>query len=83
MPTPLYVTVPAGTRPARCRGCAAAIYWVLLPSDTRAPISCTADDQCHPPTAREDGTGLIHFADCPAGDRFRKASRMVPGRRHP
>jgi len=83
MPTPVRITVPAGTRRTECRGCSATVYWVELPSGKRAPVSCHFDEQCAEPTATEDGVGVNHFVDCPERERFKaaKSGRMQPGRR--
>lgn len=48
--------IPEGTRPVPCRGCNAAIYWVLTEKGKRMPV---------------DPDGTPHWATCPAAKRFR------------
>lgn len=43
--------------PSRCKGCNAAIWWVVHSNGKRVPYT---------------GVGLNHFADCPKAARFRK-----------
>lgn len=71
---PNVFTVPKGIKPTECRGinCGAVVYWISHPETGRShPIDCEHDG-CFPPTSREDGLGISHFATCPDAEQFRK-----------
>lgn len=55
--------IPAGTPEASCRGCGAAIFWIVTAKGKRMPV-------------RPDGRS--HFADCPAASRFRRPKPKTP-----
>lgn len=69
-------TVPAGTKPARCRGetCTATIYWVERPKmrkgqpvtgqTSRIPVHCDVPGG-RSPDDLSPGAGVNHFTDCP------------------
>jgi hypothetical protein len=72
--TPPLTAIPAGTRPARCSGCGATIYWIVTERGARAPLSVGVTGG-KAPTDAEPGLGASHFVDCPAASRFHKRSR--------
>lgn len=49
--------IPAGTEPARCRGCQAQIFWIKMESGKNMPV---------------DPDGISHFATCVKAAQFRK-----------
>lgn len=72
---PRYFTIPAGTHANECRGpnCGKRVYWIAHPAGGRRfPVDATGDDQCRPPTDRQEGIGITHFITCPDADRFRR-----------
>jgi hypothetical protein len=72
---PHLYAVPAGTPPARCRSCAAVVYFLTMPrTGSLNPIDC-APPTGKPPTATEPGYGASHFAACPDAARWRKQER--------
>ncbi len=74
-----WITVPAGTPSAECRGCKATVYWIVTENDRRMPVNCDVPGGLRPirftgggATMKDNGRGLSHFADCPQATRFRK-----------
>lgn len=49
--------IPEGTRPAKCSGCARAIYWVKTAAGKNMPV---------------DPDGTPHWATCPKREAFKK-----------
>lgn len=47
--------------PGTCKGCGAALYWVKHKNGKKVPYT---------------ESGLNHFVDCPAADRFRKDDKL-------
>lgn len=76
-----FITVPAGSRPTRCRGasCGATIYYVERPKmrkgqpvpgqTARIPVHCDVPGGATPDSLSE-GRGVSHFTDCPDASRF-------------
>ncbi len=59
----LLLFIPAGTAPAKCRSCAAPIYWVKTRSGKNMPVSIGGPG-CYAPEEYAAGLGISHFADC-------------------
>ncbi len=67
----IYTTVPAGTPSRVCRDCPAVVYFVRT-MRSHMPVRCDVEGGIAP-TADEPGRGVVHWADCPKADEFRKA----------
>jgi hypothetical protein len=52
--------IPEGTRPARCKGCNAEIYWLKTPGKKNMPV---------------DPDGTPHWGSCPKRDQFKKGQK--------
>lgn len=65
------IPIPPATRLSLCRTCRAPIYWVILPSSARAPVSTDCEGGLAP-TATAPGRGINHFANCPHAARYRR-----------
>ena len=75
------ITVPAGTKPARCRGesCGETIYYVERPKmrkgqpvpgqTSRIPVHCDVSGGSTPDSLT-DGKGVNHFTDCVDAGEF-------------
>lgn len=49
--------IPPGTPPAKCRGCAQTVFWVMTEAGKKMPV---------------DADGQSHFATCPQAQKFRR-----------
>ena len=71
--------VPAGTREAECRGCAAPIYWITTPKGAKLPVDCSVDGAWSPSDTRgttpHDGHGVSHFQTCSKVGQFSGRNR--------
>lgn len=54
---PVKYEIPAGTPPAKCRGCGAEMYWIKTTAGKNMPV---------------DADGTPHWATCPERARFKK-----------
>lgn len=64
--------IPPDAERGRCRGCGAAIAWIVTDKGRRMPVNL---EEWRP----TDGTsvrGESHFATCPDAKRFRKKDRQ-------
>lgn len=82
---PQWLSVPAGTRPARCKGpsCGARVYWTRTARGKLVLVDCAVEGGV-PPSESADtgqtslletgpvhaGRGVSHFQTCPDADRF-------------
>jgi hypothetical protein len=71
---PRFTIVPAGTKMAQCKACENIIFFVCTKNDRLMPVDCDADE-CHRPTDREPGLGIVHFATCSSPAYFRRGGR--------
>ncbi len=71
---PTWYEIPAGTRAAECRACSEPMFFVETARGSRVPVSCDVDG-AFPPSDREGGRGVSHFATCTEPDRFSAGGR--------
>jgi hypothetical protein len=66
--------VPARTKVAICKAasCRKQIYWITTGSGKHMPIDCNVEGG-KPPTGREPGHGVPHWATCPEAGTFKRA----------
>jgi hypothetical protein len=69
--------IPAGTKPAECKGCSAEIYFIpsTVSPGISIPISVEPDG-AFGPTETEPGRGVSHFTDCPNAGQFGKGKKQ-------
>lgn len=72
MREPLFVAVPAGTRPSQCRSCKRRVFFIITEKNKKPmPVNCSAEGAFEPGTLTV-GRGISHFADCPYAKNHRK-----------
>lgn len=69
-PSGPWFTVPAMTRPFRCRSCNADGYWITTNAGERMLVDCDVRGGTRPNNA-DDGKGVAHWATCPTADQHR------------
>ena len=69
------IEVPAGTLPKLCKAdiCRAPIYWIETKTGKWMPVDCAPKHGGTPPTEERAGSGVPHWATCPAAPSFRRS----------
>lgn len=60
MSAPVKYSIPEGMPPAKCKGCAATIYWVKTPAGKNMPV---------------DADGTPHWSSCPKAKDFKRGAK--------